>query len=441
MAGGRRDTRGYCGKLGGDEKAKVFLECLSHLQSLHASAIVVWTTTTSTFWYGPKSLLRGKSANLQPHFIRVVVLSEVNQDSVTLIMAARLFSRYPWASRPFIVSAPMRVLSGPALAVAVSRAGGLGFLGPGVKTQDMTVDLGEVSKLIQQARVSSSIFHAFPSSNSLIPVGVGFQLWGDDVNIAVANIERFKPCAAWLYAPRDSPDEYDDWSRKIRQASPQTQIWIQIGTVGEAKQLLQISEKPDVVVVQGAESGGHGRVKDGLGIMTLFPEVADVMASSQIPLLAAGGIADGRGVAAALCLGASGSAMGTRFLATNEARISRGYQKEILRASDGAVTTTRTLLYNHLRGTFGWPAEYSPRTIINKSYVEEQAGIAFEELKIRHDEALKMGDGDWGPEGRLATYAGASIGLIHDVRDAGDIVREVQKDALGRIQSACENSR
>ena len=333
----------------------------------------------------------------------------------------------------------MRVMSGPALAVAVSRAGGLGFLGPGAKTKDMIVDLEEASLLVKKARISSSVFNASPSTHSVLPVGVGFQLWADDINVAVANVERFKPCAAWLYAPREDPEEYEDWSRRIRHASPQTQIWIQIGTLGEAKQLLERSEKPDVVVVQGAESGGHGRAKDGMGIMTLFPEVADAMASSQIPLLAAGGIADGRGVAAALCLGASGSVMGTRFLAASEARISSGYQNEIVRASDAAVTTTRTLLYNHLRGTFGWPAEYSPRTIINKSFVEQQAGGAFEELKRRHDEALKMGDGGWGPEGRLATYAGAAVGLIHEVRDAGDIVREVQEDALERIQSLSVN--
>ena len=349
-------------------------------------------------------------------------------------MATTLLSRYPWASRPFIVGAPMRVMSGPALAVAVSRAGGLGFNGPGVKTQNMTMDLEEATKLISKTRDSSSVSNPFPSTHSLLPIGVGFQLWADDVRVAVDNIERFKPCAAWLYAPRESSEEFEDWSRRIRQASPQTQIWIQIGTLGEAKQLLKSSEKPDVVVVQGAESGGHGRAKDGMGLMTLFPEVADVMAGSQIPLLAAGGIADGRGVVAALGLGALGSAMGTRFLTATEARISRGYQNEILRASDGAVTTTRTLLYNHLRGTFGWPAQYSPRTIINKSFEEQQAGKPFEELKGRHDKALKLGDSGWGPEGRLATYAGSSVGLIHKVADAGAIVREVQKDALKRIR-------
>lgn len=332
----------------------------------------------------------------------------------------------------------MRVMSGPALAVAVSRAGGLGFIGSGVKTQDTGVDLDEALSLINKAR-ASSLFKTLPSSSPL-PIGVGFQLWGDDLNTAIAAIEKHKPCAAWLYAPRDGQKDLDEWSRRIRAASPETQIWVQIGSLNEAKSISQSSEKPDVVVVQGAESGGHGRVSDGMGIMSLFPEVADTLASSNIPLLAAGGIADGRGVAAALCLGASGVAMGTRFLASNEARVSRGYQNEVVRASDGAANTTRTLLYNHLRGTFGWPPEYSPRTIINKSFIEHQAGTPFEELKSRHDEAAKSGDSGWGPDGRLATYAGASIGLIHGVSDAESIVRDIQGDAIKRIQSLREVS-
>ena len=348
-------------------------------------------------------------------------------------MAANLLSRYPWATSPFVIGAPMRVMSGPALAVAVSRAGGLGFIGPGVKTNDTGVDLEEASSLISKER-ASSVFNSLPSSSPL-PIGVGFQLWGDDLNTAVAAIEKYKPCAAWLYAPREGQKDLDEWSRRIRAASPETQIWIQIGSLKEARSILQSTEKPDVIVVQGAESGGHGRVSDGIGTITLFPEVADAFANSNIPLLAAGGIADGRGVAAALCLGASGVALGTRFLASNEARISRGYQNEVVRASDGASNTTRTLLYNHLRGTFGWPPEYSPRTIINKSFREHQAGIPFDELKIRHDEAAKAGDNGWGPDGRLATYAGASIGLIHEVSDAESIVRKLQMDANNRIRS------
>ncbi|GIJ92094.1 hypothetical protein Asppvi_011069 [Aspergillus pseudoviridinutans] len=348
-------------------------------------------------------------------------------------VAKNISRRYPWVSSPCIVSAPMRVMSGPALAVAVSHAGGLGFIGPGVKTQDMLADLEEATALVNKMRTSSSIFNALSAAEYPLPIGVGFQLWSDDLEVAVAAVEKFRPCAAWLYAPREGRKDFDAWSLRIRNAWPRIQVWIQIGTLAEAKELLKCSERPDVIVIQGAEAGGHGRAKDGLGLLSLFPEVADALAGSNIPLFAAGGIADARGASAAICLGASGVVMGTRFLAAHEARINPGYQREIVRASDGAVTTTRTLLYNQLRGTTGWPEEYSPRTIINKSFIEHQGGRSFEELKKLHDEALKAGDSGWGPEGRLATYAGASIGLIHEVKDAATIVQDVRKGVLQRL--------
>ncbi|ENH66248.1 Nitronate monooxygenase [Fusarium oxysporum f. sp. cubense race 1] len=297
---------------------------------------------------------------------------------------ARFLSQFPWTISPFIIGAPMRVMSGPHLALAVSKAGGLGFIGPGAKPEDTSKDLD--------------------------------TLWNGDLKSAVNAVQEHRPCAAWLFAPRRGQEELDEWTSQIRKAHPEIQVWIQIGTVQESIEAANSAHRPDALIVQGAEAGGHGRATDGLGIMTMS-------------LFAAGGIADGRGVAAALSLGATGIVMGTRFLAATETRISKGYQQEIIRAKDGAQCTTRTMLYNHLRGTIGWPEQYSPRGIINQSFHDHQAGVEFEELKKRHDEALKSGDKGWGPEGRLATYAGAAVGLIHDVRDAENIVKGVQGEA------------
>ncbi len=243
------------------------------------------------------------------------------------------------------------------------------------------------------------------------------------------------PCAAWLFAPRGGQDDLDEWTVKLREASPGIQIWTQIGTIQEGKDAAKGNHPPDVLVIQGSEAGGHGRATDGMGIMSLFPEVADQLRGSNISLVAAGGIADGRGIAAALGLGASGIAMGTRFLASTEARISKGYQNEIVRARDAAQCTKRTHLYNHLRGTMDWPQQFSPRGIVNKSWDDQQAGVAFEELKKRHDEAAKLGDEGWGPKGRLATYAGASIGLVHSVEDAGVLVERLQEEARSILRS------
>ena len=327
----------------------------------------------------------------------------------------------------------MRVLAGPELAVAVSAAGGLGFIGPGIKTQNIGSDLERARKLIQTGHKKiHNHSRAVPQAKStLLPVGIGFQLWSDDLGIAAQLIQQHQPCVAWLYAPQDERQDFASWSAELKRASPHTQIWIQIGTVAEAQRLLQSTQLPDAIVVQGSEAGGHGRSEDGMGLITLLPEIVDLLREQglQLPVLAAGGIADGRGVAAAFCLGACGVVMGTRFLAATEARISQGYQQEIIRASDGAISTTRTLLYNHLRGTFGWPKAYAPRTIINRSFVEYKNGTSFEKLKELHDEATGKGDEGWGPKGRLATYAGASVGLIKDVKGAGRIVQDAQRDA------------
>ncbi|KAL4868459.1 hypothetical protein BDV12DRAFT_103307 [Aspergillus spectabilis] len=352
-----------------------------------------------------------------------------------LRLSTKITSSYPWVKPPFIIGAPMRVMSGATLAVAVSQAGGLGFIGPSIKTKDMLADLEEASILVKDIRGASAVFNKVPST--ILPVGVGFQLWSDEIETAVSAIKQYRPCAAWLFAPRNGQRDLDEWATRIRDVSAQTKIWVQIGTVAEARELArQESVVPDVVVVQGAEAGGHGRSDDGLGLITLFPEVADVFVRREdILLCASGGIADGRGAAAAIALGADGVAMGTRFLAATEARVSKGYQGEIVRANDGAVSTTRTLLYNQLRGTVGWPSGYSPRTIINKSFVDFQDGKTFDELKVLHDKALKAGDAGWGPEGRLATYAGAAVGLIHDVKDAADIVQDTQRQVLKRFST------
>ncbi|KAM0430952.1 hypothetical protein ACHAPT_005586 [Fusarium lateritium] len=348
---------------------------------------------------------------------------------------ARLAHLFPWVTAPFIVGAPMRVMSGPDLALAISKAGGLGFIGPGAKPEDTAKDLTTVKELLNNAPLPPS----FPS-HDILPVGVGFQLWNGDLDSAVQAVREHRPCVAWLFAPRRGQDELDEWTTRLREASPGIQIWTQIGTIKESVEAANSANRPDTLVIQGAEAGGHGRAKDGLGIMTLFPEIADKIKGSGITLIAAGGIADGRGVAAALALGAAGVAMGTRFLAATETRISKGYQQEVVRASDGAQCTTRTMLYNHLRGTTGWPEQYSPRGIVNQSWHDHQAGVAFEELKLRHDEAAKAagGEGGWGPEGRLATYAGAAVGLVHEVEDAGVLVRRIQCETRDIVRRVAE---
>lgn len=197
--------------------------------------------------------------------------------------------------------------------------------------------------------------------------------------------------------------------------------------------------KPDVLVIQGADAGGHG-LANSSSIITLLPECADTLQKEgfgHIPLIAAGGIVDGRGVAAALTLGASGVCIGTRFLASHEALITKGYQEAVLQAKDGGVSTGRTTLYDRLRGTHGWPKSFDGRGVLNQSFWDHEKGMNEEENTKLYEEAVKQGDAGWGEQGRMTTYAGTGVGLIHQSMPAGEIVSEVLRDSkvcLARAQ-------
>lgn len=179
--------------------------------------------------------------------------------------------------------------------------------------------------------------------------------------------------------------------------------------------------------------------------MSLVPEAIDALeklaTSKQIKtmpgIVATGGIAEARGVAAALVLGADGICMGTRYLASHEAEIAIGYQQEVVRASDGGQTTIRSSVYDELRGTTDWDSRYGGRGVTNKSYDDAISGMNFEENKKLYAKAVEQGDQGWGPHARMTTYAGAAVGLVRSVDSAGKITSEVREGAskiLSRLQ-------
>ncbi len=133
------------------------------------------------------------------------------------------------------------------------------------------------------------------------------------------------------------------------------------------------------------------------------------------------------GVAAALVLGASGVCMGTRFLASPEAVISEGC-RNVVNAKYGGVTTARTTVYDKLRGTLGWPDTYNGKGVLNQSFWDHENGMGEMENKKLYEETIMMGDQGWGDNGRMTTYAGAGVGLVHKVMPAGEIVKEVLRD-------------
>ncbi|KAK6519349.1 hypothetical protein TWF281_003183 [Arthrobotrys megalospora] len=338
---------------------------------------------------------------------------------------------YPWTTAPLIAGAPMRLISGPALAHAISAAGGIGFLAAGTDVSTLAENLAAFKSLLSASPISGA-----PSD--VLPVGVGFILWGADLKVAVKALSELSepPAAVWLFAP-SSTEQLESWAKELRTATKsKSKIWVQISSVADAIEAFKAAE-PDVFVIQGADAGGHGRYASA-GLISLVPEVVDAVRvyagrAGYTPrgYIAAGGISDERGVNAALALGADGVALGTRFLAAEEAVIMNGYQDAVLKASDGGVNTIRTDVYDKLRGTTGWPEGYGGRGVINQSYVDATSGLSFDENVKLYKAAEGAGNKGW-EEGnaRMTTYAGTGVGLVKTVTKAGDIVKELRGEIV-----------
>jgi nitronate monooxygenase/enoyl-[acyl-carrier protein] reductase II len=191
----------------------------------------------------------------------------------------------------------------------------------------------------------------------------------------------------------------------------------QVHTVEQALQVAELGV--DVIIAQGSEAGGQGMTL-GVGAMALAPQVADAV--DPIPVLAAGGVADGRGLAAALVLGAQGANVGTRFLASQEASADEGWKQSILAAQSEDVV--RFEAWKEIFPTAGEGAyETVPRVMLT-SFVEEWQGRP-EEAR-REAERLRGELMSVVRERRpheLVPFTGQTAGMIHDVLPAGEIVR------------------
>nr|POE63290.1 nitronate monooxygenase [Quercus suber] len=349
---------------------------------------------------------------------------------------AALAQDYPWTRAPLVAAAPMRLIALAPLAIATSAAGGLGFIGAGNDASKLADWIAEAKRLQAEQPPLAQV-------KDVVPVGVGFLLWAGDPLLADALpvLERDPPAAVWLFAPRE-PAQLERWTQDVRRVTHgKTKIWVQVGTVAAAGAAVAACQ-PDVLVVQGTDAGGHGLEKCA-GIISLLPETQDAVAAlckahgwREPHLVAAGGIMDGRGAAASVALGAAGVVLGTRYLASPEANIAQGYKDAVLQAADGGTTTERGKLYDSLRGTTDWPAEYGGRGVLNESWDDAKRGMSFEENKRLYDEAMKTGDEGWGVKARLTTYAGTGVGLVREVKGAAAVTTEVREDAKKILELA-----
>jgi nitronate monooxygenase/enoyl-[acyl-carrier protein] reductase II len=202
----------------------------------------------------------------------------------------------------------------------------------------------------------------------------------------------------------------------------------QVHTVQQARQAGE--RGVDVIIAQGSEAGGFGGT---VAALALIPQVVDAV--SPIPVVAAGGIADGRGLAAALVLGAQGINLGTRFLASVEAPISDDWKKAIIEA--GSEDPVKVEFWNDiipLPGSSGYGTV--PRAI-RTPFIEE--------WQQRRDEAKRqaqrlqgevMAAHQRGRRHELMPFAGQTTGLIHEILPAGEIVRRIVaegQEAMKRV--------
>lgn len=300
-------------------------------------------------------------------------------------------------------------MAGPELVAAVSNAGGCGVLGMGglpawyIRQQiqqlrtltDKPFGVNIILPILQEGQIEACL-------DEKVPILVLF--WGD-------------------------PKPYVEEAHKRG-----TKVFIQVGSVEEAK--AAAAAGVNAIIAQGVESGGH--VKSTTSLSTIVPAVVEVV--HPLPVIAAGGIANGRGVVAALSLGAQAVSMGTRFLCSEETQVLRAYKERVTRAI--AEDTVHTLLFD-----VGWP-NAAHRVLRNKEITEwETAGRP--ETGKRPGEGSMLGTmqmmgttvdvpryavfppmpGCTADMERMALYAGESCALINDIKPAARIVADIVREA------------
>jgi nitronate monooxygenase len=206
---------------------------------------------------------------------------------------------------------------------------------------------------------------------------------------------------------------------------------LQVTSMNEAREAMDLGA--DVIVAQGTEAGGHG-ARRGRSTLPFVPAVADLVA--PVPVLAAGGIADGRGLAAALVLGASGAVIGSRFQATAEAIVDPAVKKAIV---DGRGEDTERSSILDIASGSRWPLTYTARTLghpVLALWRGREAELAADpEAQSQARQAYRdaVGDGEAPP---LPVWAGEAADLITDLPPAAEVVaalvREVEQ-ALARV--------
>ena len=303
-----------------------------------------------------------------------------------------------------IVLAPMDPASGGALAGAVSAAGGLGLIGGGYGDREILER--EFAKAGNQR------------------VGCGFITWSmarspELLDLALAR----KPAAMMLSFADPKP-----FAEQVHAAG--IPLICQVHNLDHARRALDAGAS--VLVAQGTDAGGHGLTTRGT--ITLVPGVVDLVARErpEVLVLAAGGIADGRGIAAALMLGADGALLGTRFWATQEALIHPAAKARVVAATGDE--TLRTSVYDIVRNR-DWPPEYTGRLMRNR-FIETWHGREEELRALAGEERRAVEAADRSGDYDVSNVTvGEAIGLVRDLPPAGELVGRLAAEAEAQLAS------
>jgi nitronate monooxygenase len=305
-----------------------------------------------------------------------------------------------------IVLAAMDIVADARLTMAVVDAGGYGFLGGGYGDAAW---LNHELDALQAWRTGAATAEgrAF---------GVGFITWS--LARQPELLERAlaaRPSAVWLSFGDPAP-----FAERIHRSG--ALLVCQVQNEAMAHQALKAGA--DVLVAQGSEGGGHGVTR---GTMSLVPALADL--AGEVPVVAAGGVADGRGVAAALALGAAGVALGTRLYATVEAAGHPRAKQRIVEARGD--DTARSIVFDLSRKRV-WPEPYTGRCLVNP-HLQRWMGRELELMRDasvpeRYAQARQDGDFD-----TAAVIAGEAVSLIHDVPSVAELMERLMADTAARL--------
>lgn len=294
-----------------------------------------------------------------------------------------------------IIAAPMAGVSGPELAIACSSAGALG-----------TIAIGSTAK-IEMVREDIEIVHS-----SGRPFGIGLMAWSLESRPELLEIAiQASPLLVSV-----SFGNFEPYIETVKHSGILAAT--QVGNLNELERAKNAGV--DLVVARGAEAGGHG-----LNEISTFELLQEVLKDTALPVVAAGGIASGRGLAGVIAAGAAGAWIGTALIASEESLSKPEARQKIIEAK--ASDTIYTSVFDVVQD-IPWPKEFGGRALRNsftdKWHNLEDALSENPAVKLEYRSAVENNDYD-----TALIYAGQSIGMVNEVRPAGTILESIASEA------------